>query len=206
MAIQQHDASQAPPTGVSRRKFLLLIGAGLNAIAAALLAAPILGYVFASFGRKGPSQAWISLGPIDTYPENQTRLATYRNPFTRPWDGTTANIPCWVRRITGEQFQVFAVNCTHLGCPVRWFQASRLFLCPCHGGVFYEDGSHASGPPRVGSSSMSTRLRMAHCWCAADNSPRSLSPSKCSCVLTHACARDRIAKGAWYATKGRLLD
>ena len=84
MAIQQHDASQAPPTGVSRRKFLLLIGAGLNAIAAALLAAPILGYVFASFGRKGPSQAWISLGPIDTYPENQTWLATYRNPFTRP--------------------------------------------------------------------------------------------------------------------------
>ena len=85
MAMQQHDASQAPPTAVSRRRFLLLIGAGLNAIAVALLAAPVLGYVFASFGRKGPSQAWISLGPIDTYPESQTRLATYRNPFTRPW-------------------------------------------------------------------------------------------------------------------------
>ncbi len=76
MAMQQHDASQAPPTGVSRRRFLLLIGAGLNAIAAVLLAAPVLGYVFASFGRKGPSQAWISLGPIDTYPENQTRLVS----------------------------------------------------------------------------------------------------------------------------------
>ena len=34
MAMQQHEASQAPPTGVSRRRFLLLIGAGLNAIAA----------------------------------------------------------------------------------------------------------------------------------------------------------------------------
>src|SRR5499425_1857107 len=32
--------------------------------------------------------------------------------------------------------------------------------------------------PRVGSSNMSTRLSMANCWCAAGNSPRSLSPSK----------------------------
>src|SRR5206468_7045888 len=67
--------------------------------------------------------------------------------FTRPWDGATANIPCWVRRQNGETFQVFAINCTHLGCPVRWFEESHLFMCPCHGGAFYEDGSHASGPP-----------------------------------------------------------
>jgi Rieske Fe-S protein len=52
-----------------------------------------------------------------------------------------------VRRLDGERFQVFAINCTHLGCPVRWFQESGLFMCPCHGGVFYQDGRHASGPP-----------------------------------------------------------
>ena len=50
----------------------------------------------------------------------------------------------------GEKFQVFAVNCAHLGCPVKWFQQSRLFMCPCHGGVYYEDGSRASGPPPRG--------------------------------------------------------
>jgi Rieske Fe-S protein len=55
-----------------------------------------------------------------------------------------------VRRIDEERFQVFAINCTHLGCPVRWFPQSRLFMCPCHGGAFYEDGSHASGPPPRG--------------------------------------------------------
>ena len=74
-------------------------------------------------------------------------MATYENPFRVAWDGPTANIACWVRRLEGEQFQVFAINCTHLGCPVRWFAPSRLFMCPCHGGVYYEDGSHASGPP-----------------------------------------------------------
>ena len=55
-----------------------------------------------------------------------------------------------MRRIEGDKFQVFAINCTHLGCPIRWFQESRLFMCPCHGGVFYEDGQRASGPPPRG--------------------------------------------------------
>ena len=56
-------------------------------------------------------------------------------------------VPCWVRRLAADQFQVFAINCTHLGCPVRWFAESNLFMCPCHGGVYYADGEHASGPP-----------------------------------------------------------
>jgi Rieske Fe-S protein len=47
-------------------------------------------------------------------------------------------------------FQVFAVNCAHLGCPVRWFPQSGLFMCPCHGGAYYRDGSRASGPPERG--------------------------------------------------------
>jgi len=48
------------------------------------------------------------------------------------------------------RFQVLAVNCAHLGCPVTWFPQSGLFMCPCHGGVYYADGSHASGPPPRG--------------------------------------------------------
>ena len=57
---------------------------------------------------------------------------------------------CWVRRIEGDSFQVFAVNCMHLGCPVRWFPQSGLFMCPCHGGAYYRDGGRASGPPERG--------------------------------------------------------
>ena len=65
-------------------------------------------------------------------------------------DGETADIPCWVRHIDGNHFQVFAINCAHLGCPVRWFPQSGLFMCPCHGGAYYADGSRASGPPERG--------------------------------------------------------
>ena len=67
-----------------------------------------------------------------------------------PTDGKTVDTACWVRRIAGDQFQVFAINCAHLGCPVRWFQQSGLFMCPCHGGAYYRDGSRASGPPERG--------------------------------------------------------
>ena len=35
----------------------------------------------------------------------------------------------------------------HLGCPVRYVQASARFICPCHGGVYEADGSVAGGPP-----------------------------------------------------------
>jgi hypothetical protein len=33
---------------------------------------------------------------------------------------------------------------------VRWFPQSGLFMCPCHGGAYYRDGSRASGPPERG--------------------------------------------------------
>ena len=66
------------------------------------------------------------------------------------WDGETGNIACWVRRVDDQTFQVFAINCAHLGCPVRWFPQSSLFMCPCHGGAYYQDGSRASGPPERG--------------------------------------------------------
>ena len=131
----------------TRRNFLVTVGMALNAVAAALLAIPIVGYLGGALKRRKTDQAWIRLGALDDFPVGQTRLATYTNPFTTPWAGETAEVPCWVRRVASDRFQVFAINCTHLGCPVRWFPESGLFMCPCHGGVYYEDGQHASGPP-----------------------------------------------------------
>jgi menaquinol-cytochrome c reductase iron-sulfur subunit len=158
------EKAEAGKEGTSRRSFLFRLGFLLNGIAAVLVAVPVIGYLFSSFRSKEQFQSWIALGPVTGFPENQTRLATYRNPYTRPWDGTTADIPCWVRRMGGEKFQIFAINCTHLGCPVRWFQESRLFLCPCHGGAFYEDGSHASGPPPHGLYEYKYKVENSQLW------------------------------------------
>jgi Rieske Fe-S protein len=81
---------------------------------------------------------------------NETRMATFANPLGEPWDGMAAHMGVYVRNLGEEQFLVFAMNCAHLGCPVTWFPQSGLFMCPCHGGVYYENGERASGPPTRG--------------------------------------------------------
>jgi Rieske Fe-S protein len=139
-------------TGPSRRALLAKLGLLFNGIVGAILAVPILRYVMSPIarGRKPGYESWLSLGELEQFPVGQTRLATFRNPVADPWDGQTADIPCWVRNLDGRSFNVFAINCAHLGCPVRWFPQSNLFMCPCHGGVYYSDGSHAAGPPPRG--------------------------------------------------------
>jgi menaquinol-cytochrome c reductase iron-sulfur subunit len=135
----------------SRRAFLFKLSLLINGAVGAVMAVPIIGYLLGPALKKDSSyNSWITIGSLSDFPEGETRLVNYRNPVTTPWDGQTGDVPCWVRRISGTTFQVFAINCAHLGCPVRWFAQSKLFLCPCHGGAYYADGSRASGPPERG--------------------------------------------------------
>ena len=138
--------------GMSRRMMLVKLGILFNAIVGAVLAVPIVRFLFSPVTRekKFGYESWLSLGRLEQFPAGQTRLATYRNPVVNSWDGETADIACWVRNVDNQTFQVFAINCAHLGCPVRWFPQSSLFMCPCHGGAYYQDGSRASGPPERG--------------------------------------------------------
>jgi Rieske Fe-S protein len=152
-SAKEKDAARqsASASGSSRRAFLFKLAVGINGLVGLVLAAPILGYLLGPALKKaGGYNSWIRLGAVDAFPRGQTRLAEYINPVTAPSDGETAKTACWVRHAEDGSFQVFAINCAHLGCPVRWFEQSRLFLCPCHGGAYYEDGSRASGPPLRG--------------------------------------------------------
>ncbi len=138
--------------GMSRRTLLAKLGLLFNGIIGAALVVPIVRFLLSPVIRdkKVGYDSWLALGELEKFPAGETRLATYRNPVVNSWDGETGNIACWVRNIDGQSFQVFAINCAHLGCPVRWFAQSSLFLCPCHGGAYYQDGSRASGPPERG--------------------------------------------------------
>lgn len=135
----------------SRRTFLFQLAIGMNAMVGAVLAVPLLGYVLSPMFRKnGSYNAWVPIGKLDAMPVGATRLLQFLNPERTPTDGETANIPVWARRITPTGYEVFAINCAHLGCPVRWFEQSQLFLCPCHGGAYYSTGEVAAGPPPRG--------------------------------------------------------
>ena len=165
---------------VSRREMFVKLGAVLNGFAVAVLAIPVVGYLLGPVlrGGDGGYRQWIDLGELDEFPEGQTRLAkfTYKTPIANPWDGDTANTPCWVRRVQGEKFQVFAINCAHLGCPVRWFAQSGLFMCPCHGGVYYQDGSRASGPPERGLFQYPYKVENGHLMIEAGELPTLANP------------------------------
>ena len=139
-------------TEISRRNFFTKLGIFFNGVVAVTLGVPIVRYLLSPVvrGSKADAESWVSLGAMNQFPAGETRLATFRNPVVNASDGVTAEIPCWVRNVDGKNFQVFAINCAHLGCPVRWFPQSSLFMCPCHGGAYYQDGSRASGPPERG--------------------------------------------------------
>ena len=140
---------------ITRRTLLMKAGIALNAVVAAAIATPVVAYVLGPVLKRKEYLEWIAIGNTADFPVGETTLVNFRNPFSNSWDGATANVPAYVRATgpdaTGSnQFTVFAINCAHLGCPVRWFSESQLFMCPCHGGVYYADGSRASGPPERG--------------------------------------------------------
>jgi Rieske Fe-S protein len=148
--INELEKAPVDELAVSRRWLLLKIGAFFNAVVGVAVAVPVFKYLLSPAKSDDTYKSWVSLGAIDTFPLGETRLAKFTNPVGRPWDGETDGVACWVRRTAATEFQVFALNCAHLGCPVRWFPQSQLFMCPCHGGAYYADGSRASGPPERG--------------------------------------------------------
>lgn len=133
----------------SRRKFLWTLSIGLGGLSQIVAGVPILGYLLAPAVTIAKDD-WVDAGSVDDYKVGETRLVKLDNPTRRPWDGKSGHVAAYVRRVEDDTFTVFAVNCTHLGCPVSWFAQSNLFLCPCHGGVYYANGDRAAGPPPRG--------------------------------------------------------
>ncbi len=134
------------PEALSRRRFLEKLSIALGGLCAAIVGLPLIGFVIAPLFRKVPEQ-WTSLGKVDNYEVGKTVSVSVLDTSPLPWAGITAKNAVWLRRVDQNTFIAFSANCTHLGCPVRWMEGAQLFLCPCHGGVYYQDGNVAAGPP-----------------------------------------------------------
>ena len=111
-----------------------------------IMAVPIVGFVVAPLFRKAPGD-WMSVGKVDDFEIGKTVDVQITDPSPLPWAGITAKSAAWLRRESADEFIAFSVNCSHMGCPVRWLAGAELFMCPCHGGIYYKDGSVAAGPP-----------------------------------------------------------
>lgn len=142
--MTRNDTSSAAPT--DRRSFLSSVTTALAGVGAAIAALPVVGFVLGPLLRPSPNE-WRDVGPVSRFPIGSTVEVVFDEPSPRTWAGVSALTGSWLRRETTDTFVAFSVHCTHLGCPVRWLGEAKLFMCPCHGGVFYEDGRVAAGPP-----------------------------------------------------------
>jgi menaquinol-cytochrome c reductase iron-sulfur subunit len=130
----------------SRRQFLVKLSLWLGAVPAAIISVPVFSALLGPLLQRN-KQEWRTVGAITDFPIGTTKLVKFINADPLPWAGTTAKSAAWLRRESEKEFTAFSANCTHLGCPVRWEAKAELFMCPCHGGVYYKDGAVASGPP-----------------------------------------------------------
>ncbi len=133
-------------TEESRRNFLMKISLGLGGVAAVAVSIPVVGALLAPILGKAEPE-WKTVGSAKDFKPGSVTLVSFENPDPETYAGVTGNTAAWLRKGLNNDFIAFAVNCSHLGCPVRWEENAHLFMCPCHGGVYYHDGSVASGPP-----------------------------------------------------------
>lgn len=142
-------ASSLRPEGANRRKFFTRISLALGSFAAVLVGVPIVGFLFAPLFRD-PPRLWRQVGAVDGFKVSEISEVTFDDTSSLPWAGLTSKTAAWLHRRSEEEFVAYSVNCSHLGCPVRWEAQAKLFMCPCHGGMYYENGAVAAGPPPRG--------------------------------------------------------
>jgi menaquinol-cytochrome c reductase iron-sulfur subunit len=146
-------AEKLPGRRTFFERFGLWLTVAVGAVATFALGIPLVGYLLGALNKRKAD--WVSVGRAEGFAIGETRVVTFVNPLRQPWDGMVAKTDCFVCNLGQDEkgkpkFRVLAINCAHLGCPVSWFPQSGLFMCPCHGGVYYETGERASGPPPRG--------------------------------------------------------
>ncbi len=130
----------------NRRSFLIRLSLFASAIPAVIISVPVFSALLGPLLQR-TEQKWRKVGSLSEFPVGSTKLVKFINADPLPWAGVTAKSAAWLRRENEKEFSAFSANCTHLGCPVRWEDKAQMFMCPCHGGVYYKDGSVAAGPP-----------------------------------------------------------
>lgn len=130
----------------SRRKFFKYLVNSIGAAIAAILAVPLGGLYVLPALRK-PKVVWKECGALEDFPVGEIKLVPLKPLERRQWPEDWGTEAAFVYRRNDDDFVVYNLHCTHVGCPVNWSSPARRFFSPCHGGVFDEDGRVLSGPP-----------------------------------------------------------
>ena len=144
--------------GSGRRSFLRKLIFSLSGLIAAFLAFPLVAAMLEPVvGNK--KEVWRGIGRISDFKVGEMKMVKFKNASTYAWSEKIKDSAAYIHRNKDNEIIAFKINCSHLGCPVRWEEKAELFLCPCHGGAFYKDGSRAAGPPNRGLYTYPVRLK-----------------------------------------------
>jgi menaquinol-cytochrome c reductase iron-sulfur subunit len=150
-----------PGESMTRRRAFTVAAQALGGVAGAAVALPAIGFAIAPIFHRG-KERWEAVGRVgdfnaDTYKQVVFTLV--------PGIGEAGKTTAFVRRGTKklqedpEVFIAISSRCAHVGCPVRFVQASGNFICPCHGGVYDFEGKRIGGPPVRPLDRFQTRIR-----------------------------------------------
>jgi Rieske Fe-S protein len=140
---------------VTRRAFMTGGAMAYGGIASAAFALPALGFALGPLFEDSQPERWQDVGPESDFGED-----TYVQAVVNivPEIGEPGRTTIYVRKVSQERdgdspavkdqpYVAISNRCMHLGCPVRYIQASQRFVCPCHGGVYNFEGKVDGGPP-----------------------------------------------------------
>jgi quinol---cytochrome c reductase iron-sulfur subunit, bacillus type len=138
---------------VTRRRFMTGTALAAGGIASAAFGLPALGFALGPVLEDNAPTKWQDVGP-----ESDFNPGSYvpRVINLVPDIGEVGKTTVYVRRFDPKKdsprnkdqpYVAISDRCMHLGCPVRYIQASQKFVCPCHGGIYNFDGKVAGGPP-----------------------------------------------------------
>jgi Rieske Fe-S protein len=137
---------------VTRRRLFTGGAMATGGIASAAFALPALGFALGPIFKQSEAPRFQDVGPeADFNPQTYVVKVLTLTPDI----GEAGKTTVYVRRFDPtrdsdhlkQSYIAISNRCMHLGCPVRYVQASERFICPCHGGVYTFDGKVAGGPP-----------------------------------------------------------
>jgi len=154
---------------ITRRRLMEGTALAAGGIATMAFALPGLGFALGPLFEDTLPTRWQDVGPEDDFNE-ETYVPRVMNIDAEIGDAGKTTI--YVRKfkpgadkvVKGQDRQPYVVistRCAHLGCPVRYIQASQKFVCPCHGGVYGFQGQVEGGPPVRPLDRFYTRVRAA---------------------------------------------
>lgn len=129
-----------------RRSFLKAFLLLISGLISAVVAVPLLGFAILPALKKA-SKKYVVLGIVDLLKGSRFKKINYTFQSKDGWVQTNKKRSVYVTDAGNGNFVVFSRVCSHLNCLVRWEESKRQFLCPCHGGVFDEEGNVVAGPP-----------------------------------------------------------